>query len=77
MPGIQVKQYPCCLSTQAAVDLMLDLVKTNALEPISPISSADQNAISTWRRRGCESCANRSAIERTAAVPDALSSAPG
>jgi 2-methylcitrate dehydratase PrpD len=33
MPGIQVKQYPCCLSTQAAVDLMLDLVKTNALEP--------------------------------------------
>jgi 2-methylcitrate dehydratase PrpD len=32
-PGIQVKQYPCCLSTQAAVDLMLDLVKTNALEP--------------------------------------------
>jgi 2-methylcitrate dehydratase PrpD len=32
-PGIQVKQYPCCLSTQAAVDLMLDLVKTNAVEP--------------------------------------------
>ena len=33
MPGIQVKQYPCCLSTQAAVDLMLDLVKTNGLQP--------------------------------------------
>ena len=32
-PGIQVKQYPCCLSTQAAVDLMLDLVKAHAIEP--------------------------------------------
>jgi 2-methylcitrate dehydratase PrpD len=31
MPGIAVKQYPCCLSTQSAVDLMLDLVRKNDL----------------------------------------------
>lgn len=31
MPGIAVKQYPCCLSTQAAVDVMLELVTTHDL----------------------------------------------
>jgi len=31
LPGIAVKQYPCCLSTQSAVDLMLDLVRDHAL----------------------------------------------
>jgi 2-methylcitrate dehydratase PrpD len=29
LPGIAVKQYPCCLSTQSAMDLMLDLVRDN------------------------------------------------
>jgi 2-methylcitrate dehydratase PrpD len=29
MPGIAVKQYPCCLGTQSAVDLMLQLVRGN------------------------------------------------
>jgi 2-methylcitrate dehydratase PrpD len=29
MPGIAVKQHPCCLGTQSAVDLMLDLVHEN------------------------------------------------
>lgn len=32
-PGIQVKQYPCCLSTQAAVDLMLDMAQSYSLAP--------------------------------------------
>ncbi|OGA47946.1 MAG: hypothetical protein A3G24_08300 [Betaproteobacteria bacterium RIFCSPLOWO2_12_FULL_62_13] len=27
MPGIAIKQYPCCLSTQSAIDLMIGLVK--------------------------------------------------
>lgn len=26
-PGIAIKQYPCCLSAQSAIDLMLELVK--------------------------------------------------
>ncbi|MGZ5147809.1 MAG: MmgE/PrpD family protein, partial [Burkholderiales bacterium] len=29
IPGIAIKQYPCCLSTQSAVDLALDLVRTH------------------------------------------------
>jgi 2-methylcitrate dehydratase PrpD len=33
MPGIAVKQYPCCLSTQSAVDLMLDLVRKHDIVP--------------------------------------------
>jgi 2-methylcitrate dehydratase PrpD len=33
MPGIAVKQYPCCLSTQSAIDLMLKLVEAHDLEP--------------------------------------------
>lgn len=33
MPGIAIKQYPCCLSTQSAIDLMLDLVKKHDVRP--------------------------------------------
>ena len=33
MPGIAIKQYPCCLSTQSAVDLMLRLVREQNLRP--------------------------------------------
>ena len=33
MPGIAVKQYPCCLSTQSAVDLMLRLVHEQDIKP--------------------------------------------
>lgn len=33
MPGIAIKQYPCCLSTQSSVDLMLELVTKHDLEP--------------------------------------------
>jgi len=32
MPGIAIKQYPCCLSTQSAVDLMLRLVVEHDVE---------------------------------------------
>lgn len=32
MPGIAIKQYPCCLSTQAAVDVMLKLAHEHGLE---------------------------------------------
>ncbi|MCX7135125.1 MAG: MmgE/PrpD family protein [Proteobacteria bacterium] len=32
MPGIAIKQYPCCLSTQAAVDVMLQLTREHGLE---------------------------------------------
>lgn len=31
MPGIAIKQYPCCLSTQAAVDVMLQLTREHDL----------------------------------------------
>lgn len=39
MPGIAVKQYPCCLSTQSAIDVTLDLVtkhdvKADAVESL-------------------------------------------
>jgi 2-methylcitrate dehydratase PrpD len=33
MPGIAVKQYPCCLSTQAAVDLTIELVARHDVRP--------------------------------------------
>lgn len=33
MPGIAIKQYPCCLSTQAVVDAMLRLVREHDLRP--------------------------------------------
>lgn len=33
MPGIAIKQYPCCLSTQAAIDLMIGLVKEHDVSP--------------------------------------------
>jgi 2-methylcitrate dehydratase PrpD len=33
MPGIAIKQYPCCLSIQSAIDLMLDMVKTHDVRP--------------------------------------------
>ena len=29
MPGIAIKQYPCCLSTQAAIDAMITVTKNN------------------------------------------------
>ena len=31
MPGIAIKQYPCCLSTQAVVDAMIQLARTHDL----------------------------------------------
>ena len=31
MPGIAIKQYPCCLSTQAVVDAMIQLVRDHDL----------------------------------------------
>ena len=40
MPGIAVKQYPCCLSTQAAVDLMLELVRKHDVKA-ELVSSVD------------------------------------
>jgi 2-methylcitrate dehydratase PrpD len=33
MPGIAIKQYPCCLSTQSAADLMLALVREHDIDP--------------------------------------------
>jgi 2-methylcitrate dehydratase PrpD len=33
MPGIAIKQHPCCLSTQAAVDAMLGIVRTHSIAP--------------------------------------------
>jgi 2-methylcitrate dehydratase PrpD len=35
MPGIAVKQYPCCLSTQAVVDAMIRLAHEHDLRPHS------------------------------------------
>ncbi len=32
MPGIAIKQHPCCLSTQAVVDVMVKLVREHDLE---------------------------------------------
>lgn len=32
MPGIAIKQYPCCLSTQAAIDAMLAVTKQHDLK---------------------------------------------
>jgi 2-methylcitrate dehydratase PrpD len=32
MPGIAVKQYPCCLSTQAVVDAILELVRRHDID---------------------------------------------
>ena len=49
-------------------------VVTNAFDPIRPSSSADQKATIRLRLRGCFESA--SAIASTAAVPEALSSAP-
>ena len=33
MPGIAIKQHPCCLSTQAAVDAMLGIVRAHSVAP--------------------------------------------
>lgn len=33
MPGIAIKQYPCCLSTQAVVDAMIRLAQDHDLQP--------------------------------------------
>ena len=33
MPGIAIKQYPCCGSTHPALDVMLDLVRRHDLQP--------------------------------------------
>lgn len=33
MPGIAIKQYPCCLSTQAAIDAMLAVTREHDLKP--------------------------------------------
>ncbi|MDB5866660.1 MAG: hypothetical protein JWO70_4466 [Betaproteobacteria bacterium] len=33
MPGIAVKQYPCCLSTQGAIDVMIGLVREHDVHP--------------------------------------------
>jgi 2-methylcitrate dehydratase PrpD len=33
MPGIAIKQYPCCLSTQAVVDAMIRLAREHDLRP--------------------------------------------
>jgi 2-methylcitrate dehydratase PrpD len=33
MPGIAVKQYPCCLSTQGAIDVMIQLVREHDVRP--------------------------------------------
>jgi 2-methylcitrate dehydratase PrpD len=35
MPGIAIKQYPCCLSTQAVVDAMIRLAEDHDLRPES------------------------------------------
>jgi 2-methylcitrate dehydratase PrpD len=32
-PGIVIKQYPCCASTHAGIDAMLDLVRAHGLTP--------------------------------------------
>ena len=40
MPGIAIKQYPCCLSTQSAVDLMLDLVRKHDVK-VDQVSRVD------------------------------------
>ena len=33
MPGIAIKQYPCCASTHPAIDVMVDLVTAHDLLP--------------------------------------------
>jgi hypothetical protein len=35
MPGIAIKQYPCCLSTQAVVDVMIRLAQDHDVRPES------------------------------------------
>ncbi|MSP98514.1 MAG: MmgE/PrpD family protein [Betaproteobacteria bacterium] len=33
LPGIAIKQYPCCLSVQSAIDAMLALVRAHGINP--------------------------------------------
>ncbi|MBI4191724.1 MAG: MmgE/PrpD family protein [Betaproteobacteria bacterium] len=33
VPGIAIKQYPCCLSVQSAIDAMLSLVRAHGIRP--------------------------------------------
>ena len=65
----------------ATFDMPMGACSTKCEEPIKPISSPD-HAANTMPRRNCSGCLARCAAREpasssTAAVPDALSSAPG
>ena len=68
---VRVVRRPVATSSEAMREVCL---AANAADPISPISSPDQKSSSTLRPRGCPASASPTAS--TAAVPDALSSAP-
>ena len=60
-PGIAVKQFLCCLSTQAAIDVMLDLSKTHDLVPARV--AGVRARISARRLEHTDRPAPRSALE--------------
>ena len=66
MPGIAIKQYPCCLSTQAAIDAMIDVTKKYDLSP-SQIARAKAR-VSARRLEHTNRPAPRSALESKLSV---------
>lgn len=61
MPGIAIKQYPCCLSTQAVVDAMIRLAHDHDLRP-ETVARIDAR-ISARRLEHTNRPAPRSALE--------------
>ena len=61
MPGIAIKQYPCCLSTQAAVDVMLKLTREHNL-PTGNVARVDAR-IAARRLAHTDRPAPRSALD--------------
>jgi 2-methylcitrate dehydratase PrpD len=73
LPGIAVKQYPCCLSTQSAVDLMIGLVAENdvAVGAVSRIEAA----VSARRLEHTDRPAPRSALDAKLSIQYVLARA--
>lgn len=73
MPGIAIKQYPCCLSTQAVVDAMLRLVREHDVHP-ADVARVD-GRISPRRLEHTDRPAPRSALDAKLSVQYVLARA--
>jgi 2-methylcitrate dehydratase PrpD len=73
MPGIAVKQYPCCLSTQSAVDLMIGLTTQNdvAIDEVARVEAA----VSERRLEHTDRPAPRSALDAKLSIQYVLARA--